>query len=189
MFQKLIHPVPGRFKTPMPSGQLLLWFLRVCFGAIIIGLSMAAFNSVLEAYRNIAQAYAVFSASSASACSSSSRDLWIANKQITTISALYFGLLLGLLLGNILSTALEPFVFDLAGTRPRTPADIHMLRRGLHSAHHRRLLLHLHFHPAADQGRIPLHHPLRGILQADQGRPAAGSRHQCNYRRPNCRYL
>src|SRR5204862_1027305 len=29
------------------------------------------------------------------------------------LSAVYFGLLLGLLLGNILSTALDPFLFDL----------------------------------------------------------------------------
>src|SRR5262249_50817471 len=38
-------------------------------------------------------------------------DLLVRNKQITTLSAVYFGLLLGLLLGNILSTALEPFIF------------------------------------------------------------------------------
>jgi uncharacterized protein YacL len=36
----------------------------------------------------------------------------VRNKQITTISAVYFGLLLGLLLGNILSAALDPFIFD-----------------------------------------------------------------------------
>ena len=30
----------------MHSGQLLLWIIRVCYGAIIIGLAMAAFNSV-----------------------------------------------------------------------------------------------------------------------------------------------
>src|SRR4051794_23700248 len=38
-------------------------------------------------------------------------DVLVRNKQITTISAIYFGLLLGLLLGNILSTALDPFLF------------------------------------------------------------------------------
>jgi uncharacterized protein YacL len=127
VFQKLIQPVPGRFKTPMPSGQLLLWFLRVCYGAIIIGLSMAAFSSVLKAYDNTFQAYAVFLGVLCLGLVIVLSDVWLANKQITTLSALYFGLLLGLLLGNILSTALEPFVFDMA-TESR---DIHILSKGL----------------------------------------------------------
>ncbi len=38
-------------------------------------------------------------------------DLLTRNKQITTLSAVYFGLLLGLLLGSLLSTALDPFLF------------------------------------------------------------------------------
>ena len=46
-------------------------------------------------------------------------DVLVRNKQITTLSALYFGLLLGMLLGNILSTALEPFLFDWQGPPPR----------------------------------------------------------------------
>src|SRR5262249_13189929 len=39
-------------------------------------------------------------------------DIWERNKQITTISAVYFGLLLGLLLGWLFAMALEPFVAD-----------------------------------------------------------------------------
>ncbi len=39
-------------------------------------------------------------------------DLFEKNKQITTISAVYFGLLLGLLLGTIFATFLEPFLTD-----------------------------------------------------------------------------
>ncbi len=38
-------------------------------------------------------------------------DVSIRNKQITTLSAVYFGLLLGLMLGYILSTALSPFLY------------------------------------------------------------------------------
>ena len=37
-------------------------------------------------------------------------DLFVRNKQITTISAIYFGLLIGLLLGWLFSAALEPVV-------------------------------------------------------------------------------
>jgi uncharacterized protein YacL len=37
-------------------------------------------------------------------------DVLVRNKQITTISAVYFGLLMGLLLGTLFSLALEPFI-------------------------------------------------------------------------------
>jgi uncharacterized protein YacL len=127
VFQKFIHPVQGRFKTPMASGQLLLWFLRVCYGAIIIGMSMAAFSSVLEAYHNTFQAYSIFLGVLCAGLFIVLADVWLANKQITTLSALYFGLLLGLLLGNILSTALDPFVFDINTEAP----NVYMLRKGL----------------------------------------------------------
>jgi uncharacterized protein YacL len=123
----MLQPVQGRFKTPMRSGQLLLWFLRACYGAIIIGLSMAAFSSVLETYHSQSQAYAVFLGVLCVGLFIVLTDLWIANKQITTLSALYFGLLLGLLLGNILSMALEPFLFDTTLESPQ----VHMLRKGL----------------------------------------------------------
>src|SRR5438309_1653149 len=37
-------------------------------------------------------------------------DLVIRNKQITTISAIYFGLLMGFLLGQMFTAALRPFI-------------------------------------------------------------------------------
>jgi uncharacterized protein YacL len=40
-------------------------------------------------------------------------DLFVRNKQITTLSAVYFGLLLGLLLGSLFSMALDPFIKDI----------------------------------------------------------------------------
>ncbi len=112
----------------MHSGQLLLWIVRVCFGAIIIGLAMAAFNSVGQAYSNPTQAWAVFFGVLGAGLVIVLGDLWIGNKQITTLSALYFGLLLGLLLGYILYNAVEPFVFDLG---PSKDAHESLLRRGL----------------------------------------------------------
>ena len=130
MLRNMFQPLIGRFHGRMHSGQLLLWTVRVCYGAIIIGLSMAAFNCVLQAYpNNLTQAWAVFLGVLGGGLIIVLGDLWIANKQITTISALYFGLLLGLLLGYILSMALEPFVFDLAGVPVKGQEDI--LRRGL----------------------------------------------------------
>jgi uncharacterized protein YacL len=40
-------------------------------------------------------------------------DLFVRNKEITTVSAVYFGLLMGLLLGALFAAALEPFVRDV----------------------------------------------------------------------------
>src|SRR4029077_12487475 len=45
-------------------------------------------------------------------------DVLVRNKQITTISAIYFGLLLGLLLGTIFTTATEPFLADYLNGKP-----------------------------------------------------------------------
>jgi uncharacterized protein YacL len=95
----------------------LLWILRGVFGAMVISMATLAFLQQLDplgradhpspwlAFLGILLAglFVVVS------------DLLIKGKQITTISALYFGLLLGLLLGKILSSALEPFLFDWYG--------------------------------------------------------------------------
>ena len=66
-----------------------------------------------------------FSRSSSWACCSSSPTVSVRNKQITTISAIYFGLLLGLLLGTLFSTALEPFIADWLS---KNPARLQMIR-------------------------------------------------------------
>src|SRR5262249_47009580 len=60
-------------------------------------------------------------------------DILVRNKQITTLSAVYFGLLLGLLLGNIFSTALDPFLFDwqLAQGNPAIKERVELERKGL----------------------------------------------------------
>jgi uncharacterized protein YacL len=46
-------------------------------------------------------------------------DVWEKDKQITTISALYFGLLLGLLLGYLFSMALDPLFQSVFADRPQ----------------------------------------------------------------------
>ena len=48
-------------------------------------------------------------------------DLVIRNKQITTISAVYFGLLMGFLLGQLLATALRPFIEGFLTPDPLNP--------------------------------------------------------------------
>jgi uncharacterized protein YacL len=95
------------------TGQLLLWLLRLCFGAIVIGLAMLAFNHVIQVFNDPFNAWLAFFAVLGIGLLLVVTDVLVRNKQITTLSAIYFGLLLGLLLGNILSMALDPFIFGL----------------------------------------------------------------------------
>ncbi len=113
MFRKSLDLLRSRFKAPMQSGQLLLWSMRLCYGVIMIGLAMAAFSNFFRVNpENNVQAWALFLGVLGGGILIVVADVWFRNKQITTLSALYFGLLLGLLLGYLLSTALEPFLFN-----------------------------------------------------------------------------
>jgi uncharacterized protein YacL len=111
LFQLLSDRLGGSEGRP-PSGHVLLWLVRGLFGAMVIGVAMLAFRHYLDANDDFAAWLAFFGILLGGVLVVMS-DLLVRNKQITTLSALYFGLLLGLLLGHILSTALEPFLFDL----------------------------------------------------------------------------
>jgi uncharacterized protein YacL len=102
------------------SGSVLLWLLRGIFGAICIGIAMLAFRHFSEGPGDPANAYLAFLCILGVGLFIVLTDVLIRNKQINTLSAIYFGLLLGLLLGNILSTALEPFLFDWGTARGGT---------------------------------------------------------------------
>jgi uncharacterized protein YacL len=99
------------------SGHTLLWLLRGCFGAIVIGVAWVAFVDVSNS-EDVAKEMRVqwgvtaFAILLAIGFLVIVTDVAVRNKQITTISAVYFGLLLGLLLGTLFSTALEPFTSD-----------------------------------------------------------------------------
>src|SRR5437879_3122311 len=93
------------------SGHTLLWLLRGCFGAIVIGVAWVAFVSVGKD-TDPKTGVVVFAAIVCAGFLVMAGDVAIRNKQITTISAVYFGLLLGLLLGTLFSMALEPFLSD-----------------------------------------------------------------------------
>ncbi len=224
MSPTFLRPIRDRlaryFAQRPPSSHVLLWLLRGCFGAIVIGMAMIAFRHFSEGPGDPSNGYLAFLCILGAGLLIVVTDVLIRNKQITTISAIYFGLLLGLLLGNILSTALEPFVFDWGSPQPMPGPNARLVvhpdkdgafhvevsptdaggtgtpeQRGRYQRKALSLIITVvccyicHLHAAADQGRIPLHHPLRGILQAGQGRQAAGPGHQCHHRRPNCRYL
>jgi uncharacterized protein YacL len=105
------------------SPSLLLWVLRGIFGAILIGLAIISFRRIADNPANdIFFAWCLFVGVLLLGLLIIVTDVLVRDKQITTISAVYFGLLLGLLLGHILSSALEPFLFsnekDPGGLRP-----------------------------------------------------------------------
>jgi uncharacterized protein YacL len=103
-------------KGPPHSADVVLWVLRGCFGAIIIGMAWTAFtyfNSLPQ--RDPGRGIQAFVAILGLGFLVLATDLLVRNKQITTISAVYFGLLLGLLLGTLFSTAVEPLVKDWLG--------------------------------------------------------------------------
>jgi uncharacterized protein YacL len=117
-FGSFFRRLARSFDKRPSSGYVLLWLLRGCFGAVCIGIAMLAFRHFSEGPGDSANAYLAFLCILGACLLIVITDVLIRNKQITTLSAVYFGLLLGLLLGNILSTALEPFVFDWGIARP-----------------------------------------------------------------------
>jgi uncharacterized protein YacL len=91
---------------------MLLWFLRAAYVALLIGMAIAGFNYFYynqgePQLWNAVKAVIVILGLGGLVLFT---DLWEKNKQITTISAVYFGLLLGLLLGSLFTMVLEPFL-------------------------------------------------------------------------------
>jgi len=105
---------------------MLLWLLRGCFGAVIIGLAFISFSH-FNAEGRSTEGFVAFAGIVCSGLLVIASDLLIRNKQITTVSALYFGLLLGLLLGTLFSAALEPFLSD-SGFFANRPDRVQALR-------------------------------------------------------------
>jgi uncharacterized protein YacL len=108
-FLRTLFSRDSAFFRPSPSGNVLLWLLRGAFGAIIIGLATGA----LVYFDNHAQTelgFITFGAILAVGIIVVAIDISVRNKQITTISAFYFGLLMGFLLGTFFWSALEPLL-------------------------------------------------------------------------------
>jgi uncharacterized protein YacL len=125
-FRKLLPTPTGMTGSSRPGG-ILLQLLRGAFAAIIIGMAYLALNNpsltpggpggVIAFFIVLLTGFIVLAA-----------DLLVRNKQITTVSAVYFGLLLGLLLGTLFFTALEPFVADWIGNVGNTRQTLQALR-------------------------------------------------------------
>jgi uncharacterized protein YacL len=98
-------PDGGEFAGP--SSRTLMWTIRVIVLVLIVAL---ATSSVQRAAEITWVDYVNFIAFTLGGIAIVLGDILIKNKQITTISAIYFGLLLGFLLGNLLWSALRPIL-------------------------------------------------------------------------------
>jgi uncharacterized protein YacL len=100
---------------------MLLSILRGVFGIMIIGLATAFllfYQQGPPSEDRLAKAVVSFGAILVVGLAVVIIDMRIRNKQITTISAIYFGLLMGLLLGWLFWTALKPILIgDVSDAR------------------------------------------------------------------------
>jgi uncharacterized protein YacL len=88
---------------------MLLWILRGCFGIIIIGMATGFLTFTSDGTLPLPNII-TFAAILLIGVGAVAIDLIVRNKHITTISALYFGLLAGFLLGQLFSIALRPLL-------------------------------------------------------------------------------
>ena len=112
LYRRFSNWLNTHFEGKPQSGHVLLWVLRGVFGAFVISLGLITVQHIGGVTDEKWMAWFYFALILCGGLLIVLTDLMIRNKQITSISAVYFGLLLGLLLGNLLSTALEPFLFD-----------------------------------------------------------------------------
>jgi uncharacterized protein YacL len=91
---------------------MLMWILRGFFGAMIIGVALLALNFFNRSGDNFVGGFMAFLGVLVIGALIVATDILIRDKQITTLSAIYFGLLLGLLLGTLFYEAVKPFLLD-----------------------------------------------------------------------------
>lgn len=102
---------------------MVLWVLRAVFAILMFGISLSVFSKYSDAadtWSGVVYAFLILVIGAAVITA----DWVLRNKQITTISAIYFGLLLGLLLGSLFSIALDP-ILDYWLPAPASPSSPH----------------------------------------------------------------
>lgn len=110
-----------------PPGQLLLWIVRFVFVVMAIGVATSLLFALQERHEEIRPvAILGFLGVLAGAAITIWGDVSTRNKQITTISAIFFGLLMGFLLATLFWQALEPIVGEYLGRNSRLERLLHL---------------------------------------------------------------
>jgi uncharacterized protein YacL len=104
---------------------MLLWLLRACFAAILVGIA-AVFFAFFSGEDNLFAAVASAATVLVLGAAVLGTDVREKNKQIGTISSAYFGLLFGLLIGYLFALVLEPIVGSLYTSDD--PARVHQVQ-------------------------------------------------------------
>ena len=89
---------------------MIMWILRGCFGALIVGLSIYAGTYYASATASTWVGVLAVAVVLLIGVGVVGTDILVRRKEITTLSAIYFGLLLGLLLGALFNFALAPYL-------------------------------------------------------------------------------
>jgi uncharacterized protein YacL len=107
------------------SGKVLTWVLRAIFLALIIGIA----TNVLAYYVRVhlPTGLVCFAGILIAGILIVLGDVLVRNKQITTISAVYFGLLMGFLLGSLFWEALRPVFADYMWPRDQEAARMFII--------------------------------------------------------------
>jgi uncharacterized protein YacL len=108
-YRELTDTVADSFRVTVRTGNVLLWLLRGVFGVGVVGMASYAWSLYLARNDWVLGLYWVLGILVTGGLIVVA-DILVRNKQISTISAIYFGFLLGLLLGTLLYSALEPFL-------------------------------------------------------------------------------
>lgn len=110
----------------------MLWAIRGSFIAIMIGVGYIAFDHFTSRAKgnagDLRTSIQVFVGILALSILVVATDILARQKDITTISAVYFGLLMGLLLGNLFCVALDPFVPASWNTGGEFPERVKVVR-------------------------------------------------------------
>lgn len=126
-FRKFFSHTDPDYTGERPKGSMVLLVLRGCFGAVVIGVAARTAIDFSGAGGSDALAWTLLIGIILAGIGVVAFDVGVRDKQITTISAVYFGLVMGFLLGQLFWAALAPVV----GGDPLNPTPLATSLRGL----------------------------------------------------------
>lgn len=105
---------------------MIMWVLRGAFGSLVVGVAVFVAGYYAH-HEQVGSAILSLIGIVGLGALVISTDILIRAKQITTISAIYFGLLLGLLLGTLFADAMQSYLVEWLGDRKELVQSIRLL--------------------------------------------------------------